>query len=112
MDLGQFSISLSVKNLAASLEFYQAFGFKEIDGDIDNGWVRLQSGNAIIGLYEGSLEQNILTFNPPDLRAIQKEMRSHGYDFELDDEAMGQDEGPAHTILADPDGNLVMLDQY
>ncbi len=112
MDLGTFSISLNVKSLAASLEFYLAFGFEEMGGDAEEGWVMLRNGNAVIGLYEGTLDANILTFNPPDLRAVQSEMREKGYDFELDDEAMEEDEGPAHTMLTDPDGNLMLLDQY
>ncbi len=112
MDLGTFSISLNVKSLTASLEFYRAFGFEEVGGDADEGWMLVRNGNAIIGLYEKTYDANVLTFYPPDLRAVQREMRSKGYDFELDEEASQSDEGPAHSMLADPDGNLVLLEQY
>ncbi len=111
MDLGPFSISLNVKNLTESLEFYQALGFKIVGGDIDENWLMLKNGEAMIGLFQGMFEQNILTFNPQDLRTLQQELQAKGYRFELNDEAQDQTEGPAHALFADPDGNLILFDQ-
>ena len=111
MDLGPFSISLNVKNLTESLEFYKALGFKIVGGDIDDNWLMLKNDMTMIGLFHGMFEQNILTFNPQDLRKLQLELQSKGYNFELNDEARDLTEGPAHTLFADPDGNLILLDQ-
>ena len=111
MDLGPFSISLNVKNLTDSLEFYQALGFSIVGGDLDDNWLMLRNGSAMIGLFHGMFEQNILTFNPQNLRELQKELQAKGYNFELNDESKDQAEGPAHALFADPDDNLILLDQ-
>lgn len=112
MDLGNFSISLKVKSLKVSLEFYEALGFEVIGGEIHDNWVMIQNGNAVIGLFQGMFDQNILTFNPPNLREVQKELRGKGYDFDLDEDASEKADGPAHAVFADPDGNHILLDQY
>lgn len=111
MDLGPFSISLNVKNLSDSLDFYQALGFSIVGGDIDDNWLMIKNGDTMIGLFQGMFEQNILTFNPQNIRELQKDLRARGYNFDLNDEAQNLDEGPAHTVFADPDGNLILLDQ-
>ncbi len=111
MDLGPFSISLNVKNLTDSLEFYQALGFSIVGGDIDDNWLMLKNDMTMIGLFHGMFDQNILTFNPQNLRMLQQELRTKGYHFELNEEAQDQSEGPSHALFADPDGNLILFDQ-
>jgi len=119
MDLGQFSISLPVKDMQASLDFYQKLGFELIDGghmnegfpDSDTtSWRILKSGNSVVGLFHGMFDNQIMTFNPTDVRGIQKKLKEEG--VELIKEADESTEGPEHLILMDPDGNQIMLDQH
>jgi len=109
MDLGCFSISLSVKDIKASHVFYKTLGFEVIDGSEDKHWLVMQNGDSKIGLFEGMFEGNMLTFNPPDVRAVQTALKTVGYGLEKEAEAVV---GPAHAAVKDPDGNVVMLDQY
>ncbi|OAN97562.1 VOC family protein [Parasphingorhabdus sp.] len=121
MKLGAFSISLSVKNLSASKDFYEKLGFTKFHGDEEQKWVILQNGETNIGLFEGMFPQNMLTFNPgwdqnaqniddfEDVRDIQKSLQDAG--LALD--ATAEDgEGPASIVLTDPDGNPVLIDQH
>jgi catechol 2,3-dioxygenase-like lactoylglutathione lyase family enzyme len=110
MDLGSFSISLSVQDLQASKAFYQAMGFEVIDGKDEDNWLILRSGEAKIGLFQGMFDANVITFNPPDVRAVQRAMKAAGVEFVL--EVDESSEGPAHATLLDPDGNPVLLDQH
>lgn len=119
MDLGQFSISLAVKNMNSSLDFYQNFGFEIIDGghmnqgfpDSENSsWRILKSGHTVIGLFHGMFDDNLMTFNPKDVRSIQKELKKKN--VALIKEADETTTGPEHIILTDPDGNQIMLDQH
>ena len=119
MDLGNFSISLGVKDLEKSLDFYRKFGFEVIDGghqsegyaDTDTEkWRILQNGKAVIGLFQGMFDINILTFNPTDLRPIQATLKEH--DLEFDYEADMTTTGPCSASLKDPDGNVILLDQH
>ena len=107
MQLGQFSISLAVKDLAASRKFYETVGFKKIDGD-DQRWLVLENGEAKIGLFEKTFEGHRLTFHPPDARALETAFREAGYPIEKPTEGT---EGPAHFTLRDPDGNTLLVDQ-
>ena len=109
MDLGNFSLSLAVKDIAVSRAFYEAFDFAVIAGDQEQGWLILRNGNAKIGLFQGMFEQNIITFNPLDVRAIQATLKERGIALTL--EATG-DTGPGHATLLDPDGNAILLDQH
>ena len=114
MELGAFSVSLAVKNLATSRTFYEKLGFAKIGGDADQNWLILQNGTSTIGLFQGMFEQNILTFNPgwastgqhpekfQDVRDIQRALKEHG--LELKSEADESTDGPASLILVDPDG--------
>lgn len=110
MELGTFSISLAVKDIAVSRAFYEKFGFEVIDGVQEHNWLILKNGDAKIGLFQGMFENNIITFNPPDVRAIQKSLKSQG--VALIQEADEMTTGPAHSTLIDPDGNAILLDQH
>ena len=117
MDLGPFSISLSVKEINKSVDFYEALGFKVIDGghlskgfpDTDTmKWRVLQNSTVKIGLFQGMFEENILTFNPSDVLSIQTELGKKGVQPEKE---ANKSEGFISCILRDPDGNQIMLDQ-
>ena len=122
MLLGNFYPALAVKDLAASMAFYEKLGFTAMGGDQASGWQIMQNGETTIGLYQGMFENNILTFNPgwdkqakkldtfDDVRDIQKTLKAAG--LTLDAEADETSSGPAHLILTDPDGNTIMLDQH
>ncbi len=117
MNLGSFSISLAVKDLEASKRFYTALGFEVAGGpapgeSLPEGqdWVILKSHHAMIGLFQGMFEDNILTFNPNDVRAIQAELKARN--IALTSEADPDGDGPANVMLKDPDGNLILLDQF
>ena len=110
MDLGTFSISLNVKDINASRAFYERMGFAAFAGDASKGWLILQNGGANIGLFQGMFDANILTFNPTDVRAVQRALKAAGASFSL--EADESASGPAHATLSDPDGNMILLDQH
>jgi predicted lactoylglutathione lyase len=109
MDLGCFSMSLAVKDIGASKDFYQTIGFTVIDGNIDQKWLILQNGDAKVGLFEGMFETNMINFSPKDVRSVQKVLKANGY--ALESEANGE-EGAAHISAKDPDGNMLFFDQY
>jgi catechol 2,3-dioxygenase-like lactoylglutathione lyase family enzyme len=122
MDLGTFSVSLSVSDINASKSFYENLGFKEFGGDISQNWIIMKNGSCVIGLFEGMFERNILTFNPgwdnnaqqlnsyTDVRDLQKELKSRG--IKLEAEADESTSGPASFIAVDPDGNPILVDQH
>ena len=119
MELGNFSLSLPVKDIEKSLRFYQALGFRVIDGGHKNKqypdtpeskWRILEAGSTVIGIFQGQFDEPILTFNPPDVRAIQRQLDKAGID--LNERADEGTTGPAYITLRDPDGNLVMFDQF
>jgi lactoylglutathione lyase len=122
MDLGAFSISLAVKNLEASKQFYEKFGFKVFAGNAAQNWLILKNGDHIIGLFQGMFEKNILTFNPgwnsdaqkrpsfTDVRELQRRLKAQG--VPLMNEADETTTGPASFIAVDPDGNPILVDQH
>lgn len=122
MDLGSFSISLSVKDLQASKEFYEKLGFSKFGGDLAHNYLIMKNGDHIIGLFQGMFEKNILTFNPgwdqnankldgfTDVREIQKYLKAQG--IALTEEVDESTTGPAHIALLDPDGNPILIDQH
>ncbi|MCB9205803.1 MAG: VOC family protein [Ignavibacteriales bacterium] len=122
MELGAFSVSLTVKNIQISKEFYEKLGFKEFGGNINQNWLIMKNGDHVIGLFQGMFEKNILTFNPgwdqnakvienfSDIRILQKDFKSKG--ISLDTEADENSNGPASFIITDPDGNIIMFDQH
>jgi len=122
MKLGAFSVSLSVKDLKTSKEFYEHLGFKEFAGDMERNYLIMKNGDTIIGLFQGMFEQNILTFNPgwdqdaknldafTDVRDIQKHLQENN--LKLEREADQNTKGPASIVLMDPDGNTILIDQH
>jgi catechol 2,3-dioxygenase-like lactoylglutathione lyase family enzyme len=122
MKLGAFSVSLAVKDLDASREFYENLGFHVFAGGSAMHYLIMKNDNALIGLFQGMFENNILTFNPgwdenaesvspfDDVREIQRQLKTKGIKFES--EADETTTGPASFILMDPDGNAILLDQH
>lgn len=123
MNLGNFSVSLAVEDLARSRTFYEALGFTAMPCEEDAGWQILTSPTCTLGLFEKKfIQKNTLTFNPgwdnmaqpldefTDVRDLQKKIRAAGIPFEQEaDEAT---EGPAHFVVIDPDGNPILVDQH
>ncbi len=122
MKLGAFSISLNVKDIKASKIFYENLGFEVFAGDVASKYLVMKNGDALIGLFEGMFNGNILTFNPgwdqnansidsfDDVRAIQKALISKG--IEVESEVDPKSEGPANFTVVDPDGNAILIDQH
>ncbi len=122
MNLGAFSVSLAVKDIEASRQFYEALGFSALGGDISQRWLILKNGDHIIGLFEGMFPSNILTFNPgwdqnakptdafTDVRDLQRQLKAKG--IALTTEADEGTSGPASFTLVDPDGNTILVDQH
>ena len=122
MKLGAMSISLNVKDINVSKDFYENLGFTEYAGQLDKNYLIMKNGNAIVGLFQGMFENNILTFNPgwdenanpvdpfDDVRDIQKHLKNKN--VALEQEADESTNGPASCVLVDPDGNAVLIDQH
>ena len=122
MELGAFSVSLAVKNIEVSKAFYEKLGFKTFGGDITENWLIMKNGEHLIGLFQGMFEGNILTFNPgwdqnaneqnpfTDVRTIQAQLKDKG--IELLSEVDQTSIGPGSISLADPDGNIILIDQH
>ena len=122
MKLGAFSISLAVKDLKASKQFYENLGFTVFAGELERNYLIMKNGNALVGLFQGMFENNILTFNPgwdenakqqddfDDVREIQKHLKQKGISplSEIDENGSG----PASFMVTDPDGNVVLIDQH
>jgi len=122
MQLGAFSISLAVKDIGASRAFYERFGFGAFAGRQDQNWLILKNGDAVIGLFQGMFDKNILTFNPgwdsgaqrlssfTDVRDLQRQLKAEG--IQLVQEADENTTGPASFVAVDPDGNPILFDQH
>ena len=122
MQLGAFSVSLAVKDLAASRAFYEALGFRQVGGEPEQNWLILRNGRITIGLFQGMFERNMMTFNPgwnweaqpveeyTDVRELQRRLKEAGLQPTV--EADESSSGPAHLMLIDPDGNPILLDQH
>ncbi len=122
MDLGSFSVSLAVKNLSVSKEFYEKLGLEVFAGDADQGWLIMKGPSCVVGLFQGMFEKNILTFNPgwdssaqpldsfTDVREIQEKLKADGIEFAS--EADETTTGPASFVILDPDGNPILVDQH
>ena len=122
MELGAFSISLTVSDLEASRVFYEKFGFEVVGGDQSQNWLILRNGDCTIGLFHGMFDRNLLTFNPGwdaqgnplgsfvDVRALQMDLKVQGVRFES--QADESTTGPASFVVLDPDGNPILVDQH
>ena len=121
MQLGAFSLSLAVKDIAASAAFYEKLGFTKSGGDAEQNWLILRNGQTVIGLFQGMFDRNSLTFNPgwnqdaqqlgsfTDVRDLQRQLKEEGVPFLAE---AGDGTGPASFVLVDPDGNPVIVDQH
>lgn len=122
MELGAFSISLSVKDIAASRAFYEKLGFSVFGGQQEQRWLIMKNGTTLIGLFQGLFEKNMLTFNPgwdsdaknlPDFMDVRKIAEALvGQGLDLDQAADPATTGPAHISITDPDGNPILIDQH
>ncbi|MEM6990246.1 MAG: VOC family protein [Myxococcota bacterium] len=122
MKLGNFSVSLAVKDIQASKAFYTKLGFEKIGGEEAQNWLILRNGDTKIGLFQGMFEGNLMTFNPgwdgngdplkefTDVRELQKQLKSQG--VALTTEADESTTGPASFTMVDPDGNAILFDQH
>lgn len=122
MQLGNFSVSLAVKDLEASRAFYEKLGFTVFAGDKSQNWLIMKNGDTNIGLFQGMFQNNILTFNPgwnsnaqplsefTDVRALQRELKANG--VQMMSEADESTTGPGSFMIADPDGNTILVDQH
>ncbi|WP_299184222.1 VOC family protein [uncultured Chryseobacterium sp.] len=122
MKLGAFSISLSVKDLQKSKEFYEKLGFSSMGGNMEHNYLIMKNGSTLIGLFQGMFQGNMLTFNPgwdenaqnlesfDDVRDIQKHLKNN--EVQLEKEADENTSGPEHIYLKDPDGNMILIDQH
>ena len=122
MDLGNFSVSLAVKDIEASKAFYEKLGLTVFGGDQSQGWLIMKNGDSVIGLFQGMFEANILTFNPgwdnnaqplekfTDIRELQRQLKGSG--VAMITEADESSTGPASFMISDPDGNTILVDQH
>jgi lactoylglutathione lyase len=122
MELGAFSVSLTVKDIETSKLFYEKLGFSVFGGDQSQNWLIMKNGTHVIGLFQGMFDKNILTFNPgwnsdaqkleafTDVRDLQRQLKQRG--VELVSEADENSTGPASFVLLDPDGNTILIDQH
>ncbi len=122
MDLGAFSVSLAVKDIQISKDFYEKLGFMVTGGNQDQNWLILKNDTTILSLFQGMFDKNILTFNPgwnvnaqevnpfTDVPELQKKLKAQG--ISLSEEADETSTGPAELSLLDPDGNAILIDQH
>lgn len=122
MKLGAFSISLSVKDINVSKEFYEKLGFEVFGGNLEYNYLIMKNGSTLIGLFQGMFEGNLLTFNPgwdenaqnlsdfDDVRAIHNSLKNQGLTTEQ--ERLDSAEGPGSFVIIDPDGNPILFDQH
>jgi len=122
VELGNFSVSLAVKDIEASRVFYEKLGFEIFGGDASQNWLIMMNGEHVIGLFQGMFEKNTLTFNPgwdsnateidqfTDVRVLQRQLKEKGVEILI--EADESTTGPASLVIVDPDGNPILLDQH
>lgn len=122
MKLGAFSVSLNVKDIKASKEFYEKLGFTQFAGSLEHNYLIMKNESTLIGLFQGMFPNNILTFNPgwdenaknldafDEVRKIQKDLKANG--IKIENEADESTTGPASFMITDPDGNAILIDQH
>lgn len=109
------SLSLAVKDIHASKAFYEKLGFTTVEGTgpIEHNWIILENGHSKIGLFQGMFDENIITFNPEDVRSIYKDLKEkEDMTFLMESESIKEEKGPCHFCIADPDGNQILFDQH
>ncbi len=123
MNFGAFSISLAVKDLGKSKEFYENLGFTKLGGDMSQNYLVMKNGNALVGLFQGMFEGNILTFNPgwdesakeinpfSDVRDLEASLLNKGIEF-ISETDKSSTKGPGNFMISDPDGNIILVDQH
>ncbi len=122
METGTFSVSLTVKNIQKSFDFYRKLGFTQFGGNLVENWIMLKNGDCVIGLFQDMFEKNMLTFNPgwdndaknidkfTDIRVIQKDLSDNG--IKIINEVNDIGNGPGSFVIEDPDGNPILFDQH
>jgi catechol 2,3-dioxygenase-like lactoylglutathione lyase family enzyme len=122
MDLGNFSVSLAVKDIESSRSFYEKLGFAPFMGDASQNWLILRNGDHVIGLFQGMFDRNTLTFNPgwdgdanalgtfTDVRELQRALKAEGVEIVTEVDESGS--GPGYFMVVDPDGNPILVDQH
>lgn len=122
MKLGAFSVSLNVKDIVASKEFYEKLGFTVFGGHLEQNWLILKNGDRLVGIFQGMFPKNMLTFNPgwdqsakelpefDDVRAIKNSLKERG--IAVEQETGDAEKGPGSFVVIDPDGNPVLIDQH
>ena len=122
MKLGSFSVSIPVKDIKASKEFYEKIGFEYFGGNIDQNWLIMKNGDTVIGLFQGMFDKIMLTFNPgwdqnantlesfEDVRVLKQNIRDNG--IEIMQEGGDENSGPGSFVVVDPDGNPILFDQH
>lgn len=120
-ELGNFSVSLTVRDINASKAFYEKLGFTQAAGNLAQRWVGMKNGSTKIGLFQGMFDRNTLTFNPSwdenggnlasfeDVRSIQRRLKAAGIDVGAD---IASASGPGYFMITDPDGNPILFDQH
>lgn len=109
------SLSLAVKDIHASKDFYEKLGFEPVEGTgpIEDNWIIMKKGYSHIGLFQGMFEDNIITFNPTDARSIYSNLKElEGIEFLMESESIHDEKGPCHFVISDPDGNQILFDQH
>ncbi|MEN7547638.1 VOC family protein [Rapidithrix thailandica] len=114
MNLETFYLSLSVKNIRFSKIFYEKLGFTTIPngGSLEKKWLIMTNGKIKIGLFQDMFPNNTLTFNPPDVRAIYRQLKAEGFEMVYESESLADAEGPCSFVIVDPDGNPILFDQH
>jgi len=122
MELGAFSVSLAVKDINASKDFYEKIGFEVIGGELEQNWLIMRNSGNTVGLFQGMFDSNLMTFNPgwdancqtleefADVRELITDFKSK--DVEITQESVEGEKGPGSFFMKDPDGNMILIDQH
>lgn len=114
MNPNNHSLSLAVKDIHASIAFYEKLGYEPVigTGPVEENWIIMTKGNSYIGLFQDMFEENIITFNPTDARSVYKDLKSKDIDIMTESDSINDEKGPCHFCITDPDGNQIMFDQH
>lgn len=110
----EHSLSLAVKDIEASIAFYENLGFTPVEdaGSVEENWIIMENGSTRIGLFQDMFDENIITFNPGDARSIYHELKEKGVKFLMESDSIHEEKGPCHFCIEDPDGNQILFDQH